>query len=120
VKLERPPLPGAGLEIDFQTETEVFDDGFKARHEEPSYRLYQLAGTAHLRDIDVEEFALLDPQTANSAEWTPFIRALFIAGYNWCDGIQPPPSLWFGAPNDPNVARDAKEMRSSLMSAASL
>ncbi|HZJ14261.1 MAG TPA: alpha/beta hydrolase domain-containing protein [Chthoniobacteraceae bacterium] len=36
-----------------------------------------------------------------------FIRALFVAGNEWCDGIQPPPSLWLGAPNDAQIARDA-------------
>ena len=108
-KAEKPPLDGAGLEIDFQSETEgVAADGDKARHEEANYRLYQFAGASHIRAIDVVEFGLADPQTANPAEWTPFIRALFVAANNWCDGIQPPPTFWLGAPNDANIARDAK------------
>ena len=37
----------------------------------------------------------------------PFLRALFVAGANWCDGIEPPPSIWLGAPNDPELVRDA-------------
>ena len=106
---EKPPLAGAGLEIDFQSETDVvLFDGHQTRHEEPNYRVYQFAGAAHLRDIDVVEFGLPDPEKANPAEWTPFFRALFVAGNNWCDGIQPPPSIWLGAPNDPSIARDAK------------
>lgn len=105
---EKAPLAGAGLEIDFQTETDVVILGAdKTRHEEANYRVYQLAGASHIRDVDVAEFGLEDPETANPAEWTPFVRALFVAGYNWCDGVEPPPTLWLGAPNDPAIARDA-------------
>src|SRR5262249_14966070 len=108
-KSEKPPLAGAGLEIDFQSETDVvLFEGDKARHEDPNYRVYQFAGAAPLRNIDVAESGLPDPERANPAEWTPFFRALFVAGNNWCDGIQPPPSIWLGAPNDPRIARDAK------------
>ncbi len=106
---EKPPLAGAGLEIDFQSETDVVALGaHKTRHEEPNYRAYQFAGASHLRGVDVAEFGLPDPELANSADWVPFFRALFVAGYNWCDGIAPPPSIWLGAPNDPTIARDAK------------
>lgn len=106
---EKAPLAGAGLEIDFQSETDVVAlGGYKTRHEEPNYRVYQFAGTAHIRDVDVAEFGLPDPESANPADWTPFFRALFVAANNWCDGIAPPPSVWLGAPNDPTIARDAK------------
>ena len=106
---EKAPLTGAGLEIDFQSETDVVALGAqKARHEEANYRVYQFAGASHIRNIDVEEFGLPDPETANPAEWTPFFRALFVAGDKWCDGIVPPPSLWLGAPNDSTIVRDAK------------
>lgn len=104
---EKAPLAGAGLEIDIQSETEVVFGGDRARHEEPNYRLYQIAGSAHIRNIDVVEFGLLDPEKANPAEWTPFVRALFVAGNKWCDGIAPPPSIWLGAWNDPKIVRDA-------------
>ncbi len=105
---EKPPLAGAGLEVDFLTETDVIlFDGHKTRHEEPNYRAYEFAGAAHIRDIDVLEFGLADPEKANPADWTPFIRALFVAGNNWCDGIEPPPSPWLGAPNDHRIVRDA-------------
>jgi hypothetical protein len=106
---EKAPLPGAGLEIDFNSETDVIlSKGQKARHEEANYRDYEFAGASHIRNIDVAEFGLPDPEKANPAEWTPFIRALFVAGLNWCDGITPPPTIWFGVPNDPSIARDAK------------
>jgi len=106
---EKAPLAGAGLEIDFQSETDVVALGaHKTRHEEPNYRAYQFAGAAHIRDIDAAEFGLPDPEKANPADWVPFFRALFVAGNNWCDGIEPPPSIWLGAPNDLQIARDAK------------
>lgn len=105
---DKAPLAGAGLEIDAQTETDVLlFKGHKARHEELNYRTYQFAGTSHIRNIDVAEFGLPDPEKANPAEWTPFLRALFVAGYRWCDGITPPPTIWLGAPNDASITRDA-------------
>lgn len=108
-RAEKPPRPGAGLEIDFQSETDVvLLGGHKTRHEEPNYRVYQFAGAAHLRSIDCIEFELADPLAANVADWTPFFRALFVAGNDWCDGITPPASLWLGAPNDPQITRDTR------------
>ncbi len=106
---EKAPLAGAGLEIDFQSETDVIAFGAHlTRHEEPNYRVYQFAGASHIRDVDVAEFGLPDPEKANPADWVPFFRALFVAGDKWCDGVQPPPSIWLGAPNDPEIVRDAK------------
>jgi hypothetical protein len=105
---EKPPLDGAGLEIDFNSETDVIlFDGQKTRYEVPNFRSYEFAGASHIRNIDVAEFGLPDPEKANPAEWTPFIRALFVAGSNWCDGIEPPPTIWLGAPGDSTIARDA-------------
>jgi hypothetical protein len=105
---EKAPLAGAGLEIDLQSETDVIlFDGHKTRKDEPNCRIYQFAGTSHIRDIDVEEFGLADPEKSNPADWVPFFRAMFVAGYNWCDGVEPPPTIWLGAPNDPTIVRDA-------------
>jgi hypothetical protein len=107
---ERAPLDGAGLEIDFQSETDVIALGaHKARHEESNYRDYQFAGASHLRGVDALEFGLANPSSANTADWVPFFRALFVAGQNWCDGIPPPPSIWLGAPNAAAITRDANE-----------
>ena len=106
---EKAPLAGAGLEIDFQSETDVVALGAHlTRHEESNYRVYQFAGASHIRNIDVAEFGLPDPEKANPADWVPFFRALFVAGDKWCDGVKPPASIWLGAPNDPEIARDAK------------
>ena len=106
---EKAAFPGAGLEIEFQTETDgVVLDAYKTRHEEANYRVYQFAGGSHIRAVDCVEFGLPDASAANPANWVPFIRALFVAANNWCDGIQPPPSIWLGAPNDPTIARDSR------------
>jgi hypothetical protein len=105
---ERAPLDGAGLEIDFQSETDVVALGAAAtRHEEPNYRAYQFAGASHIRSVDAAEFGLADPESANTADWTPFFRALFVAGNAWVDGVAPPPSVWLGARNEAAIARDA-------------
>ncbi len=108
IPCERDPMPGAGREIDFQSETDTLAlDAHRTRRETPRYRVYQFAGASHIRDIEVAEFGLPHPETANNADWIPFFRALFVAGNNWCDGIQPPASLWLGAPNSQAIARDA-------------
>jgi hypothetical protein len=108
---ERPPLPGAGLEVAFCTEAEVIHPAFSAanaRYDAPSHRAYEFAGGSHLRQMDLLAFGgLPDPEKANPADWFPFVRALFAAGYGWCDGIDPPPSIWLGKPRDPTIARDA-------------
>ena len=91
---ETAPLAGSGLEINFQSEFDsIVLGGHLTRHEEPNYRVYQFAGASHIRDIDVAEFGLPDPEKANPADWVPFFRALFVAGDKWCDGIKPPPSI---------------------------
>jgi hypothetical protein len=106
---EMPPLAGAGLEIDFNTETDVIALGAAdARHIDPKYRAYEFAGCAHVPGGYSGLLGLPDPDTANPAGWVPFVRALFVAGNDWCDGIEPPPSIWLGEPGDSRVARDAK------------
>ena len=107
-KSEKPPLAGNGLEIDLQSETDALILGaYKTRHEESNYRAYQFAGASHLRRVDAVEFGLVDSESANPADWTPFFRALFVAADRWVDGISPPPSIWLGAPNDASIARDS-------------
>src|SRR4051812_14787983 len=70
---EKAPLAGAGLEIEFQSETDgVVLGAHKTRHQEPNYRVYQFAGATHLRDVDAAEFGLAEPEKANPADWVPF------------------------------------------------
>jgi hypothetical protein len=108
---EHAPPAEAGLEIDFHTEAEVVYPAFRAdraRHDDPNYRAYEFAGCSHLRAVDVAFFGGPAPQTANPADWFGFVRALFVAGYDWCDGVEPPPSVWLGKPKDSTISRDAK------------
>jgi hypothetical protein len=106
---ESAPLAGAGLEFDFNTEADVLArGGADARHIDANYRAYEFAGCAHVPGGYAGILGLPDPATANPAKWVPFIRALFVAGINWCDGIEPPPSIWLGTPKDTTIARDVK------------
>lgn len=107
---EKPPLAEAGLEIDFNTESELLS-GARAedtRYDCPNYRTYEFAGTAHVPRPFAWHLGLPDADKANPADFTPFIRALFVAGDNWCDGVEPPPSIWLGKPKDSRITRDAK------------
>ncbi len=111
-RAELPPLLEAGLEIDFKTEAEVVQPVLLAaetRHIDPNYRAYEFAGCSHVRNVDAVAFGLPDAQKANPADWYGFVRALFAAGKAWCDGVEPPPSIWLGAPRNQQIARDAKE-----------
>jgi hypothetical protein len=108
---EHAPPAEAGLEIDFHTEAEVVHPTFRAdktRHDDANYRAYEFAGCSHLRGVDVAFFGGPAPQAANPADWFGFVRALFAAGYDWCDGAEPPPSVWLGKPKDSTIRRDAK------------
>jgi hypothetical protein len=106
---ETPPLEQAGLEIDFNTETEILVfGGENARAERPNYRDYELAGAAHLNRTEAVIAGFPDPEKANPCNWFPMVRALFAAAGRWHDGIEPPPSLWLGAPQDALITRDAK------------
>jgi len=107
---EKLPRADAGLEIDFCTEAEVIHPRFSAadsRHDDMNYRSYEFAGCSHLRNVDAALGGLPNADTANPADWFPFVRALLVAGYAWCDGVEPPPSIWLGAPGDSRIARDA-------------
>jgi hypothetical protein len=107
--MEIPPLDGAGLEADFNTEHDVLRIGAaQARFSAWNYRAYEYAGAAHIRRADAALAGLPDPETANPADWFPLVRALFQASSQWCDGVPPPPAAWLGAPGDATIARDAK------------
>jgi hypothetical protein len=104
-----PPPAGAGLDITFNPESEIFwRGGAFARFEAANMRTYEFAGCSHF-PLGQEGLEVLpSPQTANPAVWAPLIRGLFAAADAWCDGIEPPPSIWLGAPEDSTMVRDAK------------
>lgn len=106
---EAAPSIGTGRVIEFNTETDVLvNEAEHARVDAANLRVYEFAGASHLRQTEAQLFGLPSPETANPADWFPLVRALFTAANAWCDGVPPPPSLWLGAPRDPNIVRDAR------------
>ncbi len=76
--VEKPPRAGAGLEIDFQSETDMFlFDAHKTRHEEPNYRVYQFAGAAHIRDVDAALFGCPEPEKSQLGRMDPVLSGAF-------------------------------------------
>jgi hypothetical protein len=66
-----------------------------------TYRSYEVAGAPHIPDVPrMRELSLMygtTPEGTTPLDWTPVMRALFIAGHKWVtEGIEPPPSthLW--------------------------
>jgi hypothetical protein len=112
-----PPPAAGGLELSINTETEAVDVDFNQLHtirrDARNARSYEFAGAAHNAAIP-ETYALLalsgapDIETVNPLDWTPFVRALFVAGLEWTDGVEPPPSIWLNRPGDPAIVRDDK------------
>jgi hypothetical protein len=84
-----PPCPpeSAGKVLVLQTEADIIlDNGaiFRDCTDKPNCRVYELAGMAHI------------PTAISSVpgfDWSPFLRALFVAGDWWAtEGICPPPN----------------------------
>jgi len=63
------------------------------------YRSYEVAGGAHMPDLPWVRTASAVYGTTSEGtsplDWTPIVRALFIAGHLWTtEGVEPPPSTW--------------------------
>jgi len=63
------------------------------------YRSYEVAGGAHMPDLPWVRIASAVYGTTSEGtsplDWTPVVRALFIAGHLWTtEGVEPPPSTW--------------------------
>jgi hypothetical protein len=103
-----PPLT-SGLSIEITPESDiVWSDAALARQNTNNLRIYELAGCSHGRRDDAIVLGLASPETANPADWFPFVRALLVRGIEWADGATPPRSIWLGSPNDPAMTYDAK------------
>ncbi len=81
------PVQGAGRIIVLNTEGDVVARNAAALRRNhtlfPNYRLYEVAGGAHVPG----------PAFGNPLDWTPLLRAIFVAGNLWVTrGIEPPPS----------------------------
>ncbi len=67
------------------------------------YRSYEIAGAPHIPDVPVMRTLSAaygtTPEDTTPLDWTPVLRALFVAGHRWVtEGVAPPPStyLWDG------------------------
>jgi|GEM_PF-1066090 len=65
------------------------------------YHSYEIAGAPHMPDLprtrELSKMYGVTPEGTTPLDWTPVMRALFIAGHRWVtEGIEPPPSthLW--------------------------
>lgn len=66
-----------------------------------TYRSYEVVGAPHIPDgSKMRELSLMygvTPEGTTPLDWTPVMRALFIAGHKWVTaGIEPPPSTPMG------------------------
>jgi hypothetical protein len=104
-----PPPATSGRSMEFNTESEVIvANAARVRADAANLRVYEFAGCAHARRQDAILMQLPDADKANPADWFCFARTLFVAANKWCDGAEPPSSIWLGAPRDNQIARDGK------------
>jgi len=84
-----PPCPpeSAGQILVFLTEADIIISNgaiFRDCADKPNFRVYELAGMAHINTA---------VSSVPGFDWTPFLRALFVAGDRWATkGIDPPPN----------------------------
>jgi len=97
--------PGAGRMMVFNVEADRVlsrrDGEFveELRGSSDKYRSYAVAGGAHMPDLPWVRTASAVYGTTSEGtsplDWTPVVRALFIAGHLWTtEGVEPPPSIW--------------------------
>ena len=110
-----PVSSTAGRVLAFNTEHEVIRVGAaNVRQESTNYRVYELAGASHIPKHIAAVYAnqnptvgIPDTDTANPLDWTPSVRALFLALDRWqAHDQEPPASAWLGAAGDPTITRD--------------
>jgi hypothetical protein len=96
-----PVLEGVGRIIFFNTESD-FRDALNVG-DSPDYRRYVAAGCPHIPDTEHSRETFPDPPLPGSPappvagttplDWTPFAKALFLAGDDWVvKGKEPPPN----------------------------
>lgn len=104
------PVEGAGRIIVLNTEADILQfNGNGLRHDDlthPSYRLYQVAGGPHIADTPSTRARFVGPpqspfppiEGTTPLDWSPVLRALFIAGDRWVTkGVEPAPSTYIEA-----------------------
>jgi len=104
-EFERPP--GAGRIIVFNVEGDRVMSRFAGGHVEAlqgssdTYRSYEVVGGPHIPDLPRNRPLTIafgaTSESTSPLDWTPVLRALFIAGHLWTtEGVEPPPStqIW--------------------------
>jgi hypothetical protein len=101
-------LDGTNLVMVFLSESDLVRSVLLGRHaealREPSnlstYRSYEVTGGPHIPDVPwgraVGPAYGIFVEGTTPLDWTPVVRALFVAGHRWAtEGIEPPPSASF-------------------------
>lgn len=112
-------IPGQKPIIVFNTEADFDARAVPSPGMPPAYRVYGVAGAAHICDSLPARAAFPDPPKPGSPapavagttpiNWLPIARALFVAGDQWArKGVQPPPSNTLKVDARGNVMRDAR------------
>jgi hypothetical protein len=102
-EFEQPP--GAGRIIVFNVEGDRVRSALTGTHVDAlrgssdTYRSYEVAGGAHMPDLLWVRAASavygMTSEGTSPLDWTPVLRALFIAGHRWTtEGVEPPPSTY--------------------------
>lgn len=105
------PFPAQNPIIIFNTERD-FDSRAIPDPQFPQYRWYAVAGAPHIPDAALTRPWFKDGTTPPIAgttplDWSPFIRALFVAGDQWVrQGTQPPASVTLMVNSQGLIARD--------------
>ncbi len=88
----------------FLTESDLVSSAMASLHTDalrgssPTYRSYEVAGTPHAPDIpwmrEIGPLFGINSENTTPLDWTPVMRALFIAGHRWVtESAEPPPSM---------------------------
>ncbi len=95
---------GSNYVMVFLTESDLVTSAMTSLHTDalrsssPTYRSYEVAGGPHAPDVPwIREVAPLfgmNSEGTTPLDWTPVMRALFVAGHRWAtEGTEPPPSM---------------------------
>lgn len=95
---------GANQVMVFLTESDLVTSAMESLHTDalrgssPTYRSYEVAGGPHAPDVpwmrEVGPLWGVNSEGTTPLDWTPVMRALFIAGHRWVtEGAEPPPSM---------------------------
>jgi hypothetical protein len=94
------PVSDGGKVIAFATETDAERGGYLERGETSDYRLFDIAGVAH---IPTELTPFVDAPNQNPVLFGPATRAALHNLIAWTDGIEPPPSNYIDLQPDESL-----------------